>query len=287
MPSERLDARVGDNETIDLVLKYANMFYEHPEIQALTADDAMKAIIFLNEVIPSGLGLGAASQLGLSVVSGLAANHGIDISSAEAAAISRLSPYDDGVGVGTFDNGGFIISAGDRDLPVTVFRSKFPQNWKIILVTPPVGTGKVYDDDTLSGRIAGLNPGAGAEMSRITLLRLLPGLMKEDLNAFGDALDRMRAVAEAEYAPTPAEFYSLPDAADIISKMRELGAVGAGQSEWGASIYSFADGESAASAIASGLANYFSADGGENGLKIRVISGQNEGSEIKVLRMPL
>lgn len=292
MPSEQLDVRgsgkASSNEAINLALEYAGMFYEHPEVQALTAGDAMKAIVFLNDVIPDGMGLGLESQLALSVISGLAANHGIDMSSAEAAAVSRLGRYDDGVGVEAFDNGGFMVSAGAGGLPFTVFRSKFPQSWKIILVLPPEGAAeKACDCDTVSGRAAELDPGAGAEMSRIVLLRLLPGLMKEDLNAFGDALDRMRAVAEAEYASSPAEFYAWPAAADIISKMRELGAVGAGQSEWGPSLYSFADGEDAASAIASGLERYFSGSGGECGLKILVVSGQNEGSEIKVLRMPL
>ena len=293
MPSEQLDVRgsgnASSNEAIGHALEYAGMFYEHPEVQALSAGDTMKAIVFLNDVIPGGMGLGAESQLALSVISGLAANHGIDMSTAEAAAVSRLDRHDDGIGAEAFDDGGFIVSAGGGGLPFTVFRSKFPQSWKIILVSPPEGaSAESCDCDTVSGRVADLAPGAGAEMSRIVLLKLLPWLMKEDLSAFGDALDRMRAVAEAEYAPSPAEFYSWPAAMDIISKMRELGAVGAGQSGWGPSLYSFADGEGAASAIASGLENYFSGFSGSGEcVKIQIVSGQNEGSEIKVLRMPL
>jgi beta-ribofuranosylaminobenzene 5'-phosphate synthase len=285
MPSEKLDVRGADEEAVKSALFYAEQFYGHPKVQELLSGDSMKTLVFLNETIPSALGIDGDTELAFGVISGVAASHGVDISTAEAASIAGMGP-ESRMSVESFADGGFIVDSGDSAdgvPPLPVFRKDFPDTWKFVLVAPSaVVDGQHGPSESMLEKYAE----ADAEINRIVLMKLLPGLSLRRLDVFGDALDRIRSVVEEACAGLPDGPYSWP-ARDIISKMKELGASAAGQSGWGPVLYALTDGDRAAKALASDVEKYFSGFGETGGLSVNIVSGRNEGTEVKLLRIPL
>ena len=85
---------------------------------------------------PPHAGLGSGTQLALAVGAGMAKLFDLDVGTAEiAAALDRGTRS--GLGIGLFDQGGFVVdggSAGDGVPPPVIARQPFPSEWRLLLV---------------------------------------------------------------------------------------------------------------------------------------------------------
>jgi beta-RFAP synthase len=279
--AEGLSVR-GDAGAVSSAMKYANMFYGHPEIRGAT-EGLPRAVVFLDETIPSHCGFGAGTQMALCVASSLCRLYGIDLPPALMALMTGRGKRS-GIGIESFGRGGFIVDAGASPggSPLTLFRAEFPSGWRVVTVLPP-GTGKGLNGGEERRAFESMEADAGRsrEICHIVMMKLLPALLEKKLGPFGDALGRIQEITGESFAPFQSgSSFASPMAQDIFKKMGSLGATGMGQSSWGPVLYGFVDGPERAEALASGLREYFSGSGALSGedLAISVVSGRNRGA---------
>src|SRR5437764_371788 len=82
---------------------------------------------------------------------------------------------------------------GERAVAPLVARLPFPEDWRIVLVTPPVPAD--WHGPRERAAFAALRPAAADALCRLVLLGLLPALAERDLAAFGAAVGEYNARA--------------------------------------------------------------------------------------------
>ena len=154
------------------------------------------ARIEIEAAIPPHAGLGSGTQLALAVGAGMAKLFDLDVRTVEiAAALDRGARS--GLGIGLFDQGGFVVdggSAGDGVPPPVIARQPFPSEWRILLAYDR-GRQGVHGEAEIEEFAALLEfPEIdAAELCRLVLMCALPGVVRTDLDAFGDAIGRIQA----------------------------------------------------------------------------------------------
>jgi beta-RFAP synthase len=288
--ADEISIRGRDADAVNSAMKYAKMFYGHPEIRGI-AEDLPRAVIFLDETIPFHCGFGAGTQLALCVASSLCRLHGLDRSPALLALMTGRGKRS-GIGIESFGRGGFIVDAGapTGGAPLTLFRADFPPNWRVVTILPPnVGKGlNGGDEHRAFESMPAPDSGRSREICHIVMMKLLPALLEKKLGPFGDALGRIQEITGESFAPFQSGSpFASPMAQDIFKKMGSLGATGMGQSSWGPVLYGFVDGPDHAISLASGLWEYFSGSDALKGadLAINVVSGRNRGAVTRELKI--
>jgi beta-ribofuranosylaminobenzene 5'-phosphate synthase len=205
---------------------------------------------------PEHQGLGTGTQLGLAVARAVTV----------AAGLGHLTPVElarlvgrgrrSALGIHGFAHGGLLVEAGKRrpdDISPLVANLPVPESWRVVLVQPPGEQGLHGAREMHAFAVLGqANFMSETDMvlSRIVLLQLLPSLVEEDLNAFGEALHEFNLRVGLMFAPAQGGCYSHPRTQEIIALVRQEGARGAGQSSWGPTIFAFVADEERAIALA-------------------------------------
>ncbi|MGD9159951.1 MAG: hypothetical protein PVG39_16165 [Desulfobacteraceae bacterium] len=207
-----------------------------------------KVRIELTRHIPEHKGLGSGSQLGLALITGLSKICNISKSLYELAAVADRG-LRSGIGITSFEKGGFIIDGGKKRIsdkkisaepPKALLRYNFPLSWHFVLVIPEKKVG-------LSGKqekeaMGYLSPSRkiSEEICRMVMMQLLPSLIEEDIEKFGKAVSEIDIKTGTFFKPVQGGIYSEKSSYDIIRQMIESGAAGAGQSSWGPAVYGLA-----------------------------------------------
>ena len=177
-----------------------------------------------------------------------------------------------GIGVATFESGGFVVDAGhpterfttDRpprgqwSVPATVARHDVPTGWRFVIATPDVEPGQsgAEEDASMRAVVSRAEPEIADEVGRLVLHRLLPALVSGDLPAFGAAAAELGRLNGAWYAVEQGGLYR-PPIGDVVDELSDSGAVeGVGQSSWGPTAWAVTDAAragAAASAAADAL----------------------------------
>ncbi len=161
----------------------------------------------IKEIYPIHQGLGLGTQLLLSIAKLVASMNEVDLSTAKLAQIIERGGTS-GIGVESFNSGGFIIDGGHKinikkDFlpssaskvapPPVIARYDFPDDWKIILVRPNI-------DKTISGKkevnifqdYSPISLNDVEKISYLILMKLMPSLVEEDINSFGEAVNTIQ-----------------------------------------------------------------------------------------------
>jgi len=207
--------------TIKLEIEESNKTSLEPysELLARTLRKAKKELNYDKDVMvrlvddyPQHVGLGHETQMMLTVGSAICKLKGIDVSTRDLAwRMGRGGTS--GIGVSTFETGGFVVDAGhsfgpnkaksdffpstysNAPPPPVIFRCEFPEDWKVILVIPEVSK-KLFGETELNifQRFCPI-PAADVErISRIVLFQIIPSVLEKDLDVFGDALSMIRKI---------------------------------------------------------------------------------------------
>ena len=168
----------------------------------------------LKRYFPSHVGLGSKTQLSLAI----------------AVAITKLKNINDtslidltklvnrggtsGIGWRGFEKGGFIVDAGhefgkgkeketflpssaskEADPALTILRYPVPEHWRFVLVIPNVKKG-AYGDEEISifQSHAPIPKVEVNEVSHQILMKIVPGIIKKDLECFGEGLMRVQNI---------------------------------------------------------------------------------------------
>jgi beta-ribofuranosylaminobenzene 5'-phosphate synthase len=242
--------------------------------------------------LPRHRGLGSGTQLALAVLTAVARAHGRDPEVRERApAFDRGGRS--GVGVATFERGGFVLdaghpttrftadppAAGDWTVPATAARHDVPTDWRVLLVDPATDPGRsgASEESGMRAAVERADAATGDRIAGVVLRRVLPAIAEGDVRAFGAGVAAIGRLNGAWYADQQGGVYR-PPVGDVVAALGDAPAVyGAGQSSWGPTTYGLTDAAHADAAREAGQAALDAA--GLDG-RVRVVNPRNRGASV-------
>ncbi|MGA9488326.1 MAG: beta-ribofuranosylaminobenzene 5'-phosphate synthase family protein [Methylocella sp.] len=231
----------------------------------------------VHEAIPAHAGLGSGTQLALAVATALRRLEGFPPDHPSDALLLRRGARS-GIGLGLFEQGGFIVDGGHgarTSTPPVIARMDFPPQWRVIIVLDPRTEG-VHGGEELAAfaRLAAFEASLAGEICRLVLIKALPALAEQDIGAFGDAIARLQEIAGDYFAPAQGGApYASAAVARVMDELRKHGARGIGQSSWGPTGFAFA----ADAKEAQRLCDLVAATAAAAGLDLAICKGVNHG----------
>ncbi|ARS90834.1 beta-ribofuranosylaminobenzene 5'-phosphate synthase family protein [Natrarchaeobaculum aegyptiacum] len=232
---------------------------------SLVADYAQRAVdvlevsgvsLTLEERLPRHVGLGSGTQLALAVLAATARAHDLEPRvRSRAPAMGRGGRS--GVGVATFEAGGFVVdaghptnrftteppAAGDWTVPPVVARHDLPDDWRFLVIVPDAQPGRSGDDEDASMRtvVERADPAVADEIAGIVTRKLLPAAAAGRLESFGEAIAEIGRKNGSWYADAQGGVFR-PPAGVLVEALEDCPVLsGVGQSSWGPVVYGVTD----------------------------------------------
>lgn len=235
----------------------------------------------IHGAIPSHAGLGSGTQLALAVGTIVARLAGVEVSAREIAHLLDRGARS-GIGVGGFEQGGFIVDGGRGPSdapPPTISRLPFPTAWRVILILDHACQGLHGKAESAAFKELPPFPEAQAErLCREVLMRALPALAEADLNTFGAAITDLQNTIGDYFAPAQGGRYTSARVAAVLAQLARSGVACLGQSSWGPTGFAVVESESQARAWVETLGRQYP----DAGLEFMVCAARNRGGEIRV-----
>jgi len=223
--------------------------YVDAVVEALSVPGAR---VTVTEQFGRHVGLGSGTQLALATLVAVAEAHDRDVDPrALAPELGRGGRS--GVGVSTFEAGGFVVDAGhpterftttppaqgDWKVPDPLVTAGLPEQWRFLLVTPAETAAPVGEEEDASMRaiVERADPGIADEIAGLVTRRILPAVVEGDLAEFGTAVARLGRLNGAWYADEQGGVYRPPAGRLVEALTGEPAIRGAGQSSWGPTVY--------------------------------------------------
>ncbi len=225
--------------------------------------------------LPRHVGLGSGTQIALATLAAVAGAYDRTPRVRERAPTLGRGGRS-GVGVATFEKGGFVVDAGHPTerfttappsdgawtVPPVAAHHDLPDEWRALLVLPNVETGRSGEQEDASMRtvVERADPNVADDLAALLSRRLLPAAATDDLAAFGRAVAEFGRLNGAWYADVQGGVYR-PPAGDIVEALDGATALsGVGQSSWGPAVYALTDAARASAARERGAAALDAAD---------------------------
>lgn len=237
--------------------------------------------VHVGAAIPAHAGLGSGTQLALAIGSGLARLNGHAISTRELGQLVERGARS-AIGMAAFEAGGFVIDGGrgpSDHAPPVLARHPIPDSWRVLLVMDPSSVGVHGDRERRAfADLAEFSEMASGHLSRLILMRLLPGLVEGDLATFGQALTEIQHIVGSHFAPAQGGSpWSSPAVGRVCARLAEAGATGIGQSSWGPTGFAFVENDAVAKKLYSSLVGDVTA----SGLILTTVTGRNSGAVLQ------
>lgn len=235
----------------------------------------------IERAIPDHLGLGSGTQMALAVGRAVALLHGSDMSTREVASCLQRGARS-GIGIGAFDEGGFLVDSGvgeDCRVPPVTARLAFPDEWRVLLVMDVRGQGLHGAQEVEAFRR--LPPFAreiSAHLCHLTLMQILPGLQEKQLKPVADGIAELQRRVGDHFAPAQGGRFTSPQVADALHWVESLGYSGIGQSSWGPTGFALLPNEDEANTVLKMARRQF---GDLSPLRFFVTAAHNEGSRVE------
>jgi beta-ribofuranosylaminobenzene 5'-phosphate synthase len=221
--------------------------------------------------MPAHVGLGSGTQSALSAAAAVNDLYGLGLSVRELAiAVGRGGTS--GIGVASFENGGFLVDVGHKfsekgsfspssaskaaPAPV-VFRHDLP-DWDIILAIPDsVGAHDSQEVDIFKKECP-IPLSEVQEVCHVVLMQMLPAILEGDIESFGFAVDHLQNIGfkKREVA------LQSQQVRDLMELMQDLGTCGAGMSSFGPAVFGFIDNRRMAEQIRDEVQHFLDETGG-------------------------
>jgi len=235
--------------------------------------------INIESAIPSHSGLGSGTQMALAVGKAIEKLFQIELGSRDIAAMLGRGNRS-GIGIGAFEQGGFLVDGGRRSggpLPSILFRTEFPDHWRVLLIFDAKSTGLHGDDERLAFQTLPTFPDeAAGALCRLLVMKVLPGLVEQQLDEFGESISEIQRVVGDYFSPAQGARYSSPAVAKALGWLGNQGIKAVGQSSWGPTGFAIIDGETQAVTLMRQLKAAFP----DLPLQYQVVAGQNYGAEV-------
>jgi beta-RFAP synthase len=236
------------------------------------------------QAIPAHAGLGSGTQLALAIGVALARLEGLAASAEEIGNLAARGARSS-IGMAAFEAGGFIVDGGRGSLdqpPPVLLRVPFPDAWRVLLVFDPRAQGAHGDRET--NAFAALPPfpdETAGRLARLVLMRLVPGLLETDLEAYGAALTQIQSIVGGHFAAAQGGSpWTSPEVGALLKRAVLLGARGIGQTSWGPTGFGFVPSQDVADRLYHSLVGEAKA----RGLEIAIVAGRNTGATVTAER---
>jgi len=265
--------------------EHAGRILRYAEHLASVLQTSWQARLTVLEAIPEHSGLGSGTQWALTVGTALLRLHGIRMGPRELAGIMGRGMRS-GIGVASFESGGFILEAGHKTRPPgeparpseVILRRDFPAGWRFVLVIAEAPPGLSGEAEKNAFASLGETRTITDMLCRIVQLRLLPALVEEDIAAFGLAVSEIDRQTGLLFSEAQGGVYGNL-AGEIVDCLLGAGAYGAGQSSWGPCLYALVDEANEAAVLAA--ARGFLEGRGKAG-RVFVTGARNAGADILI-----
>ena len=237
--------------------------------------------ISLDAATPGHLGLGSGTQLCLAVGAAFARLYGIELDTGELAQTLGRGARS-GIGVGTFDHGGFLLDGGrgaGSVAPPVIARMAFPDAWRVVLLLDRRGEG-LHGAQELDAfrRLPPFPAERAAHLCRLALMQIMPALAEQDLEPFARGIAELQRVVGDHFAPAQGGRFTSPAVADALRFAEREGFAGVGQSSWGPTGFVLVSSEEQASDLIGRLRGRV---GDLSPLRFMIVRGCNHGSLIE------
>lgn len=206
--------------------------------------------ITLEKSFPSHRGLGSGTQCSLSAGWAVKQLYNLQLSVREVAALVGRGGTS-GIGVESFEHGGFIVDGGHRfsdkgDFspsaasrvppgPV-LFRHDFP-DWPIVVAIPELQGASSQKEVDIFKKYCPIPLHEVRTVSHTILMEMLPAIIEEDPVSFGDAINRIQKAGFKKHEVA----LQKKEVRECMDIMRENGAYGAGMSSFGPTVFAVAE----------------------------------------------
>ena len=227
---------------------------------------------------PSHIGLGSGSQLSLCLGIGISKFLNIDTNVDDIADLYNRGQRS-GTGISIFKKGGFVVDACKKDklLPETMFKSKFPKDWRVILLNDLdlKGTSGHRENKFFSKNRA--IDHKKSELSHILLRGILPSIIYKDFQSFSQNLTEFQRITSGFYSEKQKGMFLSPQISNIMDYIKNYDNIGIGQSSWGPMAYIFVQSNLHAKELLSIIQNKFTV---YNNVQLKIVSPWNSGYKI-------
>jgi len=218
------------------------------------------AKIEIEENIPAHMGLGCGTQLSLGIAQAMCRLYDIDLAHQEMAFLVGRGGTS-GIGVAAFSHGGFILDGGHKfseaethanrdektsflpssassgvESPPIIARYDFP-DWDVLITIPNCRKISGAEEVELFQTLCPLPLSDVQALSHIILMKLLPALVQQNLEYFGQAVDLIQNIAWKKIEVERQD----PIVKHTMRFLRGNGAHGVGLSSWGPAIFCFGE----------------------------------------------
>ncbi|WP_049937354.1 beta-ribofuranosylaminobenzene 5'-phosphate synthase family protein [Haloplanus natans] len=264
--------------------------------RAVSLLDVPGADLTVEGEFPRHVGLGSGTQFALATLAAIARAHDVPVGVRERAPELGRGGRS-GVGVATFEDGGFVLDAGhptarfttDRpalgrwSVPPVAARHPIPDGWRFLIVVPDASVGPSGDDEDRSMRtvVESAPPSPSDRLAGVIVRRVLPAITEGSAERFGAAVADVGRLNGTWYADEQGGVYR-PPAGELVATLDDSPAIyGAGQSSWGPAVYGVTDADRASASREAGRAALDAAD--VDG-RVLVAEGRNRGARTEVGR---
>lgn len=247
------------------------------------------AHVRVHEAIPGHAGLGSGTQMALAVGTAL---DRLSESGTGSRAIARLLGRGrrSGIGIGAFEDGGFIVDCGRGDqsqgeIPPLALRLPFPEDWRILLVFDQRAQGLHGASELRAfAELPEFPESAAGHLCRILLMQVVPGLLESSLAPVAEGIAEIQRVVGDHFAPAQGGRFASPEVSAALEWAVDQGFPGVGQSSWGPTGFVLTQDADQARWLERGLKGRF---GELSSLRYRVVRGRNSGARIRRVEAPV
>lgn len=208
--------------------------------------------IQLSAALPRHAGLGSGTQLALTLGAAIARLYDLPATTAEIALATGRGGRS-GIGIAAFDQGGVLIDGGQRQtasencVPPLLARYDFPEQWRILLIEDQSLSGVHGSTETSAFKtLPTFSNDLSAKLSHEVLMKAMPALVEQDLQAFGESIQVLQAVTGDHFAPIQGGRYASTNVAQALATLEQAGVACFGQSSWGPTGFAIFANEAAA-----------------------------------------
>ncbi|WP_292756491.1 beta-ribofuranosylaminobenzene 5'-phosphate synthase family protein [Methylophaga sp. UBA2689] len=247
--------------------------------------DLRRVSLTIHSLIPEHAGLGSGTQLALVIGQILAKYHQLDIPT-EKIALAMDRGKRSGIGISTFDTGGFVVDAGlgpNSQTPVRLFQQDFPSQWRLVMLMDKSHQGIHGQTEIQAFQQLPTFPLQHSQrICHLTLMQLLPALIEQDIQLFGSAVSEIQALIGQHFAPAQGGQYTSKAISILMEHCKSLGFTGMAQSSWGPTSCVFTESQSQADFLIDRLRGVIDSNPQLQDIELITTAGVNKGAGITI-----
>ena len=236
----------------------------------------------LQSEIPLHCGFGSGTQISLAVARALDILSGEQYKSSVELAQSVRRGARSALGIHGFDSGGFLVEGGKQEpdeISPLVVHSDFPEDWKILLITPNDQAGISGSVEANAIQQLGPMPLEVTErLCRLVLMELIPAVKARDFSAFSSGLTAFGHTVGEFFTPAQGGIFSHPRMVELEKLLNSKGIQGIAQTSWGPTLSIVCPSATAAEKVSSVIIQ----NGYGKICSMRTVSALNHGAQVQI-----